>query len=378
MPGIIAHPELFDSIFPNKNINITPSFQKNKKDILNLKNKIFPYLHKLEKNSDKILVLDICKLLVYSPSFSDELIEKTTQMHQQLNQTLHEGRDKLLEYNSCRQPEADRLKQVAEQADTQSTLFDYMDNLFDAFGIEHSEHSEHCYILTPGEHMINQFPGLPDDGMTITYDRAIALANEDMQFFTWEHPMVKSAMEMVSSSEIGNTAMTTLEDTKVSSNLKPGSLLVECLFMIETTAHEVLQANRYLPPTLIRIVIDEYGQDHTNLISHSAIQRYQSSEAINTETAQQIVKMKEENLRSIISTAESLCQRQAPDILQAAREASQETLLNEITRLNVLAQVNPNIRDEEIDFFSQQLSALDEIFDSVSPRLDALRVIIMT
>lgn len=306
------------------------------------------------------------------------LISKTKSLHQQLNTALHEGRDKLLEYNSCRQPQADQLKQLAETTDQESELFVYMDKLFDAFGIEHSEHSEHCYILSPGEHMINQFPGLPDDGMTITYDRSIALANEDMQFFTWEHPMVKSAMEMISSSEMGNTAMTMVMHSELPIKLNPGTLLLEFVFVIETTAHEILQANRYLPPSHIHIVVDEQGNNLTNKISHSDIKNSQADEAINTETAQQIIKVKTDSIQTMISMAEDYCLKLTPDILKSARESSQKTLVNEINRLKVLAQVNPNIRTEEIDFYVQQLQSLDKIYDAVSPRLDATRVIIIT
>lgn len=309
-------------------------------------------------------------------SFS-EFILQTQKLHQQLNHALQAGRDKLLEYNSCRQPEADRLKTLAEQSDKDATLSDYMDDLFDAFGVEHSEHSDQCFIISPGEHMINQFPGLADDGMTITYDRAIALANEDMQFFTWDHPMVKSAMEMIHSSEMGNTTMTTLASSELNVRLSPGTLLLECLFVVETTAHEILQANRYLPPTTIRIVIDERGNEYTDNIAHNMIDTL-TTETINTQTAQQIVKVKQETLQQLLARAENLCNAQTPEIIQSARKSSQQTLVNEIDRLRVLAQVNPNIREEEIDFFTQQLQSLDTIFDSVRPRLDALRIIVIT
>lgn len=323
--------------------------------------------------SDRITSID-------SPDVTN-LIQQSKSLHQKLNNALHEGRDKLLEYNSCRQPAADNLKSLAEKADNSALLFQYMDDLFDAIGVDHSEHSEHCYILSPGDHMLNQFPGLPDDGLTVTYDRSIALANEDMQFFTWEHPMVRTAMDMISSSEMGNTAMTTLDSSTMSYlnpqiRPQPGSLLLECLFLLETSAHESLQAHRYLPPTTIRIVVNERGQELTQSIEHQEI--IPTGDSINTQTAQQIIKVKQETLQHMTSKAETLCAQQTPQVLQSAKDASQQTLVNETNRLKALAQVNPNIRREEIDFFDRQLQSLEEIFDSVKPRLDALRVIIVT
>jgi cell division protein FtsI/penicillin-binding protein 2 len=41
-----------------------------------LKNKISPYLENIKNSEDKIVVIDICRLVVNSPSFSNELIEK--------------------------------------------------------------------------------------------------------------------------------------------------------------------------------------------------------------------------------------------------------------------------------------------------------------
>ncbi len=195
-----------------------------------------------------------------------DLITESQSLHKNLAQALHDGRDQLLEYNSCRQPQADKLHSLAEKDDHNHSLFQYMDSAFDAFdafGIDHSEHSEHCYIISPGEHMLTQLPGLPDDGMTISYDRNIALANEDMQFFSWEHPIVRTAMDMINASEMGNTAMTTLDSSKLNVPLGSGSLLIECLFFLETTTHKTLHANRYLPPTIVRIVLNEQGQELT-------------------------------------------------------------------------------------------------------------------
>jgi len=305
-----------------------------------------------------------------------ELIKHSHSLHKEFYQVLHNGRDQLLEYNSCRQPQADSLYAMAEKNEGNHSLFQYMDELFDAFGVDHSEHSEHCYIISPGEHMLTQFPGLPDDGMTISYNRDITLSNEDMQFFSWEHPMVRTAMDMINSSEMGNTAITTLDSSTLNISLKPGTLLIECLFILETTAHKTLYANRYLAPTPIRILLSEQGQELTQAIKHKEIK--QGQEKINKQTAQQIIKIKQQALQQMITQAESHCDQYTPVILQSAKDESQAILMNEIDRLKALSKVNPNIRAEEIDFYNQQLQSLQVIFNSIKPRLDALRVIIVS
>ena len=50
--------------------------------------------------------------------------------------------------------------------------------------------------------------------------------------------------------------------------------------------------------------------------------------------------------------------------------------MREVNRLKALQQVNPNVRNAEIDFFEQQLQALAQLIDATRLRLDALRVIV--
>jgi ATP-dependent helicase HepA len=329
---------------------------------------------KVQKNLETVLIQG-------SPLSSQavaDLLEKTKSLALDLNQALHEGRDKLLELNSCRQPYANQLKQQCRQADIQSELEHYMTLLFDALGIEQSEHSEYSYVLTPGEQMLSQFPGLPDDGMTITYNREIALANEDRQFFTWEHPMVLTAMDMVTSSELGNTSMIVINQEQLAQSLKPGSLLVETLFMIETTAHDQLQANRYLPPTPLRCLLNEQALELTESLSFSMIDKALIETRLPVDTAREIIRLKETIINSLIKQSIKVAEQQTPELVQAARQKSQHLLLSEIQRLNALAQVNPNIRQEEIDFYRTQLQSLEKIYAAIQPRLDALRVIIVT
>ena len=51
-----------------------------------------------------------------------------------------------------------------------------MERVCDQFGVEQTYHSLHSVVLQPGDHMHgHSFPGLPEDGLTATYDRSKAL-----------------------------------------------------------------------------------------------------------------------------------------------------------------------------------------------------------
>ena len=300
------------------------------------------------------------------------LIDKTRTLHEKLNAELHRGRDKLLEYNSCRPEVANQLIDRAIQRDANSRLSSYMDKLYDCFGVDSEIHSDSCIIISPGTHMMQPFPGLPDDGLTITYNRETALANEDVQYVSWDHPIVAGAMEMVLTGEHGNTGMMTVEYTETS----PGTLLLESIFVLEAANVKGTQTNRYLPPTSIRIVVDETGMSHdiglsTNFLSSR-------SGRVDADTAMRIVRAKEKELRKLIEFSEKQAQAEVPELLAEAHNRSKLMLSAEIDRLKALQKVNPSVRDEEIAYLEKQLNNLNQVLDSAHLRLDALRVIVST
>jgi ATP-dependent helicase HepA len=96
------------------------------------------------------------------------------------------------------------------------------------------------------------------------------------------------------------------------------------------------------------------------------------------DTASKIIRGYTQQLRAMLAASETLADRQAPQLLAAARAQSERSLQQEIHRLRALGLVNPNVRAEEIGFLELQQEALDAALDAATLRLDALRVIIVT
>ncbi len=300
------------------------------------------------------------------------LLDTTRALRTRLNEALRQGRDRLLEYNSCRPRVANALHAQAMHEDRTSTLPAYMDAVFDCHGVSCESHSAHCYIIRPGESMVAPFPGLEEDGVNITYDRDVALVNENMQFLTWDHPMVTAAMEMVLNGETGNAALVAARLPHV----KAGRLLLECLFLIAPVSGARLHAGRYMPPAVMRVLIDEDGKDLGAGIPHDAINHSQTE--LNRETARQLIGLRSASLRKMHRAAEAEANRQAPAILTAAHEQSRQALTREINRLRALRLSNPSIRREEIEYIKTQRERVAQAIDQSLPRLEAVRVIVAT
>ncbi len=99
------------------------------------------------------------------------LVEAAAQLSAAIQQELQQGRDRLLELNSCRKEEAERLVDLVQAEDADPELWPWLEQVFDVYGVNVEEHSEHCHILMQGEHLRTQFPELPEDGATVTLDR---------------------------------------------------------------------------------------------------------------------------------------------------------------------------------------------------------------
>ena len=302
----------------------------------------------------------------------ESLIEQSKSFYLELSQSLQRGRDRLLEYNSCRPGMAQDIQRRANSEDNAEQLAEYMENAYDCFGIDNELHSEGCFIITPTEHMISQFPGLTEDGLTITYDRGVALSFEDAHYITWEHPITNNTIDMVLSNEMGNTSVTATEYAGVTA----GSVLLECLFSLESAPIEELQTNRYLPPTMIRVLCDERGADHNLKLPHNVIN--DTRQFVETGVGNKIVKAKKKILKAMLQRSEKYGELKSVKILAQAQQHAIEILSIEINRLKALSKVNPNIRADEIHHYEKQLSTLTDVIEDANLRLDAVRVIVAT
>ena len=299
------------------------------------------------------------------------LLDKAKPLFSELNNELQKGRDRLLEMNAFRKPVAEKLVNAIHEIEDNNILEDYMMRVCDTYGVNQTDHSSHSYVLHPGNHMLTpHFPELPDDGVTITFDRETALVHEDRLFMSWEHPMVMGVMDMVFEGEHGNVAFSIIKNKQ----FKTGTVLLEMLFVVQCIAPSNLQIDRFMPAQLIRLVMDKDNTDHSEKISFEQCKSLVP--AIDPHTCQQIVAGHRESLRTIIAHAESQLSQNIPALISSAEEQVEEQLGEQISRLRSLQKTNPNVRDDEIKQLSDERDQLLDYIQHPQLRLDALRLII--
>lgn len=300
----------------------------------------------------------------------DDFINQTTRLHDELNQALLQGRDRLLEINSCRPMIAESLTDQAMQRDYDLDIFKFMERIYDCYGVNSDIRGQDCWVITPGDNMLTRMPGLPDDGMTVTYRRSVALANEDVQFLSWEHPFVRNAMDLILSSEFGNTALIAIKYA----GAKPGSILVDCHFLMEFPDHASASFHRYFPNTSVSIIIDERGKQHGHILDRNTIKPLM--QRVDIDTAVKIIKVRQTEISDLLQQAEVAANEQVPDMIDKASKLGNTVLANEANRLRALQLVNASIRDEEIEFFETQLELFAKALKHARLRLDAVRVMV--
>ncbi len=299
------------------------------------------------------------------------LIDEARSRRESLESELHTGRDRLLELNSGGDGEGQALVAAIEEQDDQFALPIYMETLFDAFGIDSEDHSDNALILRPSEKMLDaSFPLGDDEGVTITYDREQALSREDMQFITWEHPMVQGGMDLVLAGSMGNTAVALIKNKA----LKPGTVLLELLYVSEVVAPRSLQLGRYLPPAALRCLLDTNGNDLASRVSFETLN--DQLESVPKASANKFIQAQRDVLAPRITAGESkIAPRHAERVAQAQHRLAAETE-EELARLTALQAVNPTVRDSELVALRKQREDGLAMLDKAALRLEAIRVLV--
>ena len=305
------------------------------------------------------------------PADIDTLISKTQRLSADIEAQLHNGRDQLLELNSCRKELSDQLIDQLNTYEHEGALWPYMENIFECYGVDTEFHSAECFIIRPSDHMrVSHFPSLSEDGMTITGNRQTALAREELQFLTWEHPLVTGAMDLVLSSETGNAAISVIKHNE----LKAGQFLLECLFIVECSAPAELQIGRFLPHTPIRILINQHQHDLTESIAHHSL--VESGKSFDKQQIIAFLNNQRLPITKLLATAELKAKADMQALIDSATNTMLESLAAEIKRLVRLKKVNPTIKTEEIEHLKDMTMLAHENIQAAHLRLDAVRFII--
>ena len=292
----------------------------------------------------------------------DTLVKETHAYCEEVNALLDEGRDYLLELASCRPKLANQICEAIANVDADTRLEEYMLDLVEALGWDVERIEDGAYVLDAEGQETAALPGLSLEGASVTFRRPRALEREDWQFITWDHPAVREAMEHIVRGERGTIS---IGNTKA---LNTGTKwVVECIYVLEPQAPPGLHADRFLPPTPIRVVIGEDGKNRTKEYPTDAL----AGDVWPKKRRPQLPDGLPESLKNSSELADAHSQK----LIEAALKRAEKLYSAEINRLKQLIDRNPLVSKEELELVVSQARQVMEAIRVAQPRLDSVRVV---
>lgn len=292
-------------------------------------------------------------------------IDLSAQCRVRVSEKLKRGYDRLLEINSNRPEQVSRLieEMIAMDGDRQSEAF--LVRLWDHFGLHVDELSDRSYLLLPGHLITDAFPALPDDGLNVTFDRARALSREDTTFMSWDHPVARTALDLLLTSEAGNASFGVWEGASHK------GVLLETYHVLECVAPSSLHSDRFLPPTPIRSLLDHEGMDRGVEFQFTVEQLRSGNlhQLLAQDTFRRVM------LPSMLEGCHAHASVQMKPLVQKAVTECNLKLGAEIDRLVSLGKINDHVSEEEIAALRNQRDMLCETIGKSRLRLDSMRLI---
>jgi ATP-dependent helicase HepA len=295
------------------------------------------------------------------------LITETAAYQTALRDTLANGRDRLLEMNSFRPIMAEKLIDKIKSADQDLGLEIYMTKVFGHFGIEMEDLAPRTYLLHPAQSNREAFPSIPDGGISVTFDRKRALSREDINFISWDHPMVTGALDMVLSLGTGGASYSLLRGTGEM------GILLEVIFVFETSDRKGINVDRFLPSLPLRVVVNHSGEeltaDYPVDMFNKQLRPGRINDLIENETLVDVI------IPEMINTATEIAEQLKLQEIDKGLGRLNQTLDHEISRLAYLSKKNKGIRPDEIRRALEEKKLLTTLIGNARIRMDSLQLI---
>lgn len=303
-------------------------------------------------------------LLARDESALESLLERGRERNQQILAELEGGRDRLLELTSFDHRAARGLHQAIDDAEQGRDLQRFMLDAMERGGLEAEDIGDRSFIVRAGPGYHRPFPGFHGREMSITFDRATGLMHPERVLLSWDHPLVRDTLDVLLARETGNATIARLVG-------EPTGLQLEALYVAEPTLPRDLRADRFLPPTPIRLRIDANGHelDPLDEDARASLQPIDAALLRNPHVAARLL--------SLINLARAAATAKGPAIAAQAREHMRRELLPVVGRLTELAAVNPSVTQAELAAAHHELTTLEQGLADLRIRLDALRLIVV-
>ena len=316
------------------------------------------------------LMLELKPALESDQGGFDDLLSLALRLRQEQEALLQQGRDRLLELSSNRPGASNAIKRQISALDADPFLGDFLADFLAATNVHVIEQPDNTWVIQPADDILVEGLELPEDGMTISFDRDESLVRDHLDFMTLEHPLTKSVFELMHREGFGNTSVALLK----SAAAPEGSLLVEAWFRVEVVAPKSLALDESISQLSVRVLIGENGRDVSTKVTPNLLEPL--VHRLGKTQARQVIKARRDLIVDLYEKAAAIAKERMPEITEKSLKVYEPKVTREIERLEALAQVNPSVRKDEVEAIKATRELGLERLSQLSLVPDAIRVLV--
>lgn len=305
-----------------------------------------------------------------SDEFEDELAA-VIGLALELSERLRAGKNRLLEWHSFNRAEAeDLLGQIVEFESTASPEA-FMLEALESFGVDIEDEGQGIFSLQPSANMLtDSLPFMGDEGTRITFRRSVAVTRDDIQFITWEHPMVDFVLETLDANHLGSAGVTLISQP----DLPKGTLYLTAHFVPLLQHTKATEALRFLSSAAYLVAVNQEGHNVTDYFAEQDLRDLQ--QRLNKGTMLDIIKSQQTLIATMLGQVRQHAVTPLLRLKEQAKAALAKHFAGEAARLETLQRRSGQNHDAELAELKQNLSALEYAIDQAEPHLDAVRLIV--
>jgi ATP-dependent helicase HepA len=227
--------------------------------------------------------------------------------------------------------------------------------------------------LIPSDNMlIPSLPGIPLDGIEVTFDRVLANAREDVLFITWDSPFILGLWEMLHHSDLGSASVALLP----SKQLPAGKCLIEACFDLIVQSPLSTECLPFLTDLSVRVLVLEGGsKDLADALPELPLEK--SLTQVDKKIARKIVLSRKEVMPQWYAKAEEYANCRAEQVIAKALDNLKQYFAAEVSRLEYLAQHNPNVSPSEVEALKKREASLANALNHhIKVQLSAIRLVV--
>lgn len=303
----------------------------------------------------------------YNEQLLTSFLEICKKDYEKYKQDIEQGRDYLIEQNSYQDIEAKEITAEIINYETKNSPQSFLESVFEGLGIKHEELSENSFHIAPQDNMfIPSYPGLPSEGLSISYEREFSQRYENIHFMSWEHPIVLNAFEFLLNGTLGNSTIT--KNNKLTKNF-----YFEFIIKLQCSNQFKHLGELYLPLTPLRVLLSATAEDLTKKLPKKLLDPEHVK--LSHKDLELFKKVPKEHILELFKSANRIGQKKKITFIDKAKTDISEYYSNEKARVKGL---NLEETQEKLHLkkLTQTQSDVLTCVETAQCKIDAVRVFV--